>query len=99
MTPKITLLWSEYSKDKDVEFQTFEDLQEWFIETYYDWLSSETQGYYKNMIQIEHDGCTKQFRADVSDIEGDFNPLCEHIKDEMFFFLIEEFQIDPNECK
>lgn len=98
MTPKITLLWSEYSKDKDVEFQTFEDLQTWFIETYYDWLSSETQGYYKNMIQIEHDGCTKQFRADVSDIDGDFNPFHEHIKDHMYWFLI-ECRIDPNECK
>lgn len=98
MTPKITLLWSEYSKDKDVEFQTFEDLQTWFIETHYDLLQSETQRYYKNQIEIEYNGHNAQFRVDVSDIEGNFNPLCEHIKDYMFWFLV-ECQIDPNECK
>lgn len=90
---KLTLIWSEFNEDENVVFQSFEDLQTWFRKAYVNWLDFKTEGYYKNMLEIEFDGRKRQCRIDVSGNAWDFNPFRKNIKDYMLPFL-EDCQID-----
>ena len=93
----ITLVWSEWSDVENRRFKDFDELQQWFEETYdrdfwagdnfrhYEGVPGGTN-YYKNRIDIDYidgNGRPDRFtvRADVSENPGDFDPRCQHIAD------------------
>lgn len=93
----VTLVWSEWSDVENRRFKDFDELQQWFEETYdrdfwsgdnfrhYEGVHGGTT-YYKNRIDIDFaraDGRPDRFtvRADVSKNPGDFDPRRQHIAD------------------
>lgn len=93
----VTLVWSEWSDVENRRFKDFDELQQWFEETYdrdfwsgdnfrhYEGVHGGTT-YYKNRIDIDFaraDGRPDRFtvRADVSENPGDFDPRRQHIAD------------------
>lgn len=89
----LTLVWSESSRDENLTFNSIDDLDRWFKDTYRSEMCGLEEGYDKNKITIDivkegGEVTTLTSRIDVSESPFDFNPRTQNLRD----FLKEDFE-------